>query len=217
VTEAVGCRVRFLKPKLDSMLRFAITDRFLFTNGDTGPLIERCGVLAQSGIDFILIREKDLPAGQLVTLCREILTAVRALGATTQVIVSSRVDVAIAAHLDGVHLSSHPGELTPDQVHQLMPDAFVSVSCHTLDKVVQAKTNGASAILFAPIFGKMARGAEVAEGVGLDRLREACEAADKMPVLALGGVTHANAMDCSAAGAAGVAGIRLFFAPTTEL
>jgi thiamine-phosphate pyrophosphorylase len=194
------------------MLRFAITDRFLFTNGDTGQLIERCGALAQSGIDFILVREKDLPAGELVELCREVLAAIRAVGAKTRVLVSSRVDVAMAAGLDGVHLSSQAGELTPEQVRRLMPEAFVSISCHTVEEVRRAKANGASSILFAPVFDKTVRGTQVSQGVGLDRLREACEAVGgDVPVFAMGGVTPANTPDCLAAGAKGVAGIRLFF------
>ena len=47
---------------------------------------------------------------------------------------------------------------------------------------------------------------------GLEALRRACAAAEGIPVLALGGVTSINARDCLTAGAAGVAGIRLFAA-----
>ncbi len=50
----------------------------------------------------------------------------------------------------------------------------------------------------------------VGEGVGLGRLQEACKEAGDTPVLALGGVTWPRAELCIEAGAAGVAGIRLF-------
>ncbi|ADW70499.1 thiamine monophosphate synthase [Granulicella tundricola MP5ACTX9] len=210
MTQAVHCQRRFIRPKLDSMLRYAITDRFLLGKGDTGRLIERCGALAQTGIDFILVREKDLPAGELVQLCRQIAAA--AQGSATQILVSSRVDVALAAGVAGVHLSSQPGELTPAQVRQLMPSAFISVSCHSLEEIRRARLGGASAALFAPVFGKTIQGQEVSAAIGLDALRAACAEAAPMPVFALGGVTNENAASCGAAGAAGIAGIRIFYA-----
>ena len=62
-------------------------------------------------------------------------------------------------------------------------------------------------MLFSPVFEKLS-GASLAQG--LEGLRQACAAAQGIPVFALGGVTAANAQDCVAAGAAGIAGIRLF-------
>ena len=70
----------------------------------------------------------------------------------------------------------------------------------------RAGHDGASFAVLAPIFEKVATGAT---GIGLDVLREAC-AASRLPVLALGGVNLANARACLDAGAAGIAGIRLF-------
>jgi thiamine-phosphate pyrophosphorylase len=71
---------------------------------------------------------------------------------------------------------------------------------------VQAETDGADLAVFAPVFEK--KDAPGARPTGLTQLQEACRA--KIPVLALGGVTLPNAPSCLAAGAAGIAGIRLF-------
>jgi thiamine-phosphate pyrophosphorylase len=60
-------------------------------------------------------------------------------------------------------------------------------------------------ILFSPIFEKLSHQTQ-----GLEGLRQACAAAQGIPVFALGGVTAANAAECIAAGATGVAAIRLF-------
>ena len=96
---------------------------------------------------------------------------------------------------------------------------LLGVSCHTQADVLSAEAHGADFVVFGPVFEK--RGAEV-DPVGLEDLRGACshiathdkkvEAgfASGMPILALGGVTLSNARDCVAAGAAGIAGIRLF-------
>ena len=174
-------------------------------------LAKRCGELARGGVDFILVREKQLSAGDLAEVCREVLGAARAFGAGTKVLVAGRVDVATAVGADGVNLSGAAGELTAVQVRGLMPGAFVSVSCHSAADVVRARDTGASAVLFGPVFGKTVDGVEVVPGVGLEALREACLLAGEMPVFALGGVGASTAGACVEVGASGVAAIRMFF------
>jgi len=83
----------------------------------------------------------------------------------------------------------------------------VSRACHSVEEVRAARD--ASLIVFAPVFEKV-DSADGREGVGLSVLAQACRSAGEVPVIALGGVTPENAADCIAAGAAGVAGIRLF-------
>jgi thiamine-phosphate pyrophosphorylase len=91
--------------------------------------------------------------------------------------------------------------------------AVISVACHHAEEAAEAPELGASMIVFAPVFEKSVRerDAEVMlPGSGLAALSAACKAAGDVPVLALGGVTAENAGLCIEAGAAGVAGIRLF-------
>jgi thiamine-phosphate pyrophosphorylase len=89
----------------------------------------------------------------------------------------------------------------------LATDHFlVAASCHSNEDVIRADSEGADFAVFAPVFGK--NNAPGRQPTGLAALHEACRA--KIPVLALGGVTMGNAASCLDAGAAGVAGIRLF-------
>lgn len=193
------------------MLRYAITPGLLTT--PSGPkvdsLVKRCAELSHDGVDFLLVREKALPSGALTLLCRAIASAIA--GSPTQLLVAGRIDVALAVGAQGVHLSSAPGELIPAQVRQLFPAAYVSISCHTLAEVSIARQNHADAILFAPIFGKQIGAAQIVPPAGLEALRAACLASASVPVFALGGVTSPAFVSCLQAGAAGVAGIRLFF------
>ena len=206
------------------MMRFAITDRRLGLEAEEQAdelglqrrLVEACAAVALDGVDTLLIREKDLPAGQVVLLSRRIVAAVRSANPATKILIARRPDVALVTVAEGVHLSAAPGELTPAQVRRLLPQAFVSISCHTLAEVERARDQSASAILFGPVFGKVVAGKEVVPGVGLDLLREACALAAGVPVLALGGVTRVNTPACLAAGAAGIAAIRLFFASSNR-
>lgn len=200
------------------MLRCAITDGTasgLVSAAWSEQMREQVHRWAADGIDLIQLREKNIEAGGLFALAEAAIETLRAMRSQTKLVVNTRADVAIAAQADGVHLTSHPDELTPEQVRMLFARAgltrpVVSVSCHTAEEVTRARVNGADFILFGPVFEKRVAGEMVREGVGMDALRVACELADPVPVLALGGVTAENIGECSAAGAAGVAGIRTF-------
>jgi thiamine-phosphate pyrophosphorylase len=205
------------------MLRCAITDSTAVAE-DAGSrhakLLEQAHRWALRSaldrIDLVQLREKHLEAGDLLRLAEALLQILRTNRASpTRLLINSRVDVAVAAGADGVHLTSRPGELTPAQVrtvfaHAGRPTPLVSVSCHTLDDVRRAKENRAGYILFGPVFEKRVDNQVVKDGVGMDLLRQACELVHPLPVLALGGVTEENTPLCLQAGAAGIAAIRLF-------
>ena len=190
------------------MLRCAIT------SGDGWAAIAQAQRWAVEGVEFVQLREKQLDAGELVKLTAAMQAALRE-GGKTKLLVNGRADVAVAAGADGVHLTSRAGELTAEQVRRVFRAAgvgepLVSASCHSLEEVHRAVDGGVDLILFGPVFEKRVAGEVVVAGMGLEALREACAAADKTPVLALGGVTWESAELCVEAGAAGVAGIRLF-------
>jgi thiamine-phosphate pyrophosphorylase len=211
------------------MLRCAIT------SGDGWAATSQARRWAAEGVEFVQLREKELGVGELVQLAAAMQAALREEG-KTKLLVNGRVDVAVAAGADGVHLTSKAGELTAEQVRRVFRAAgvgepVVSVSCHSLAEVRGAADGGVDLILFGPVFEKRVlhpnrqrtpaggpgAGETVVAGVGLEVLREACAAAGKTPVLALGGVTWESSQLCVEAGAAGVAGIRLFYdAETTQ-
>ena len=190
------------------MLRCAIT------SGDGWTALSQAQRWAAEGVEFVQLREKQLGTGELVRLAAAMQAASREAG-KTKLLVNGRADVAVAAGADGVHLTSRAGELTAEQVRCVFQAAgagepVVSTSCHSLEEVRRAVGGGVDLILFGPVFEKRVRGEVVVAGVGLKALREACAAAGKTPVLALGGVTWESAERCVEAGAAGVAGVRLF-------
>lgn len=212
------------------MLLYYITDRKQLPGGDAeqrSALLAAIVRAARAGVDFIQLREKDLRLRDLELLAREALHAVRENSATTRLLINSRTDVALALGLDGVHLTST--DLGPAEVRAIHAAAnrtraplspfVVAVSCHSASDVRLGESHGADFVVLAPIFEKIqAR----QSGIGLDALSQAArqnppdlrvEAGDNrvgIPVLALGGVTLENAAACIVAGAAGVAGIRLF-------
>ena len=109
------------------MLRCAITSGS-YSMGDAARW-------AQDGIDFIQLREKKINAEELIDLARTMLEEIASvLDAKTRLLINGRPDVAIAAGAAGVHLTSHPDELTPEQVRTVFAgagsaDPVISVRC----------------------------------------------------------------------------------------
>lgn len=200
------------------MLRYAITSRALYPGNELqqqAALLREASRWVAEGIDIIQLREKDLPAADIAALARKILQTIAAKASPTRVLINSRPDIALATGAHGVHLTALPDELTIGQVRSLYDSAsrtapIITISCHTLEDVHRARVNRADAILFAPVFEKIIAGETITPGKGIDRLRAACLAASPIPVYALGGVTLERAAACLDAGAAGIAGIRLF-------
>ena len=220
-------------------LLYYITDRKQLAHAETERrqlLLAKIAEAAACGVDYIQLREKDLSSRELEVLAREALKAVRSQkSSATRLLINSRSDIALAVGADGVHLRSQ--DISVHEAHRVyelwavegrtprlsanfheMAKALpynnspsespsrswlVAVSCHAEDEVRAAAADGADFAVFAPVFEK-----EGGSPVGLDALRRACHS--RIPVLVLGGVTVENAQSCLHAGAAGIAGIRLF-------
>jgi thiamine-phosphate pyrophosphorylase len=188
------------------LLLYYITDRMQFAGDEASrrrALLEKIAEAARCGVDFVQLREKDLSGRELETLARDAARTVRENSSTTRLLINARTDVAIACGADGVHLRSE--DVLPGEVRAAWKQTapVISVSCHSTDEVARAAADGADFAVFAPVFEK-----QNSVAAGLSALRAARE--HPIKVLALGGVTLENARECMEAGAAGVAGIRLF-------
>ena len=195
-----------------------ITDRRslpLATSLDASDLLlKRIGALAPAGIDWIQIREKDLGGRDCAALCARAIDAVRlaAGGAHTRVIVNDRLDIALSLGAGGVHLGEDG--LPVGETRKLLAardapaDFLCGVSCHSLETARLAEQSGADYIFFGPIFTTPSK-ATYGPPQGLRRLEEVARSV-VIPVIAIGGINLASASSCLAAGAAGLAAIRLF-------
>ena len=205
-------------------LLYYITDRSQLPGDENArrrALLAKIGEAAQAGVDYIQLREKDLGTRALEAFAQE---AVRILHEeerrasqpnTTRLLINSRTDIALAVGAGGVHLRAD--DVSALEVAEIWNSCgagalargispLIAVSCHSASDVLRAQSEGADFVVFAPVFEK--RGVTGVKPKGCATLKQACAA--KIPVLALGGVTLKNAACCLAAGAAGIAGIRLF-------
>lgn len=80
-------------------------------------------------------------------------------------------------------------------------------SCHNLTELQEAVSAGLDYVFYSPIFPTKSH--PEAEGVGLEALKQFCTTSD-LPTIALGGINPENEAECLAAGAQGIAGIRMF-------
>ena len=185
------------------MLRCYITGRHSLPAGVA--LLDNIARNLAAGIEWIQIREKDLSARDLFDLTRQALSLPNPH--RSKILVNTRLDVALAAGATGAHLPA--GSPAPRVWRAITPPGFlIGVSCHTLDEVRAAEDQGANYAMFGPVFAPRSKATGL-EPRGIEGLAQAARAVN-IPVLALGGITAANAEDCVQAGAAGIAAISLY-------
>jgi thiamine-phosphate pyrophosphorylase len=177
------------------MIRYYVTDRH------QGDVLASAARAIRDGVEMIQVREKDLSARELYSLVCRIRDL--ASGAKTRILVNDRLDIALAAGIDGVHLPSNglPAHLVRPLVKLL------GVSTHSIEDALKAEKAGADFVVFGPVFDSPGK-----TPVGLAPLKEVASAI-RLPVFAIGGITRENAQQAIQAGAAGIAGIRLFQLP----
>ena len=153
------------------------------------------------GARVLQLRAKDLPSGAFLELADALVTLADDYEAI--VIVNDRVDVARLSGADGVHVGQD--DLPPATAReQLGPEAVVGFSTHTVTQVEAALREPVSYIAVGPVFGTSTKETGYT-AVGLDLVSAAARANGLRPVVAIGGVTLANARSAIDAGASSVA------------
>jgi thiamine-phosphate diphosphorylase len=186
-----------------------VTDRRRLVPAGASPEAARACLVAQAryaadaGVDLIQVRERDLDAGGLLALAGALVAVTR--GTRTRIVVNDRLDVALAAGADGVHLR---GDSTPvAAVRRIAPAGFViGRSVHSVAEARAAA--GADYLIAGTVFASASKPA-AAPLLGIEGLRTIVQAA-AVPVLAIGGIDAGRFSDIASTGAAGVAAIGLF-------
>jgi thiamine monophosphate synthase len=166
----------------ESCLLYYITDRTAFPGDEFSRrrrLLEKISEAARAGVDYIQLREKDLPTRDLESLAREAVKFIAQLRTEnrelrTALLINSRTDVALAVGADGVHLRST--DISPKEVRRIWtncragsgdegscgagtlarqlspPDPLIAVSCHSPAEVIQAATQRSNLRRLRPSF-----------------------------------------------------------------
>jgi thiamine-phosphate pyrophosphorylase len=191
-------------------LFYLITDRSAVR---AGTLVDMCAAalsVAPRGTVALQVREKDLPARDLYRLALELREVCSRYAAP--MIVNDRVDIALAARADGVHLPFD--SIGVAMARRLVGDGMmIGASTHSPPDVASAAREGADFVVFGPVYDPISKGA-YRPAWGREGLVAACHAGS-VPVYALGGVTPERARDLMSAsdpdarpaGAAGIGSI----------
>ena len=153
--------------------------------------------IAEAGVDGFQVRAKGLADADLLAFAQSVIAAVGPLGAT--VVVNDRVDIALAAGADGVHLGR--ADVPVAVARRLAPDLLIGATCRDRDQARQAATDGADYAGFGPVFATASK-AGLPSPLGTDAVRAA---AGILPLVAIGGIDAVTARAVRTAGADGVA------------
>ncbi len=159
---------------------------------------------AEAGVDLVQVRERDVEAAALIDLVADIRGAVR--GSATRVVVNDRIDVALAAGADGVHLRAD--SIPPRRAREMAAAGFLIG--RSVRSAAEAREHApwADFLVAGTVFPTPSKPA-ADRWLQAGGLRDIVSAAS-VPVLAIGGVTLDRVGDVAATGAAGVAAIGLF-------
>ena len=158
-------------------------------------------VAVEVRIPLIQMREKHLSGRDLYNLVKSVMKLTD--GSNTKVLVNDRVDVAIAARADGVHL---PANSVPiEVVRRSVPKTFlIGLSAHSENDVSTSSANSADFVVLGPVYPTPGKG----KPLGLYKFETIVNGHAELPILGLGGIEESNFQVVLGAGAAGFAAIR---------
>jgi thiamine-phosphate pyrophosphorylase len=173
-------------------------------------LLERLGTLAARAPTVmprvaVQLRDPFRATRDLLLLAKRLRAHADELG--YRLLVNDRIDVAILARADGVHLG-RASMCAADARRLLGPDAFVSIACHDTADVLAAARAGADACTLSPVFASPGKGPPLGTEAIVAAKRALADAGLAIAVVALGGIDASSALLAFDAGADGVASIR---------
>ena len=152
------------------------------------------------GVTSVQLRAKRLGGRAMFELACDLRDRCAAAGALF--FVNDRVDVAIAAAADGVHVGVH--DVPVEETRRLIGQGMVlGYSPLDLGEVAVARARGADYVGLGPVFGTASKADAQAE-LGVAALAEQIRAAN-LPAVGIGGIDTANADSVIRAGSDGVA------------
>jgi thiamine-phosphate pyrophosphorylase len=186
---------------------YAVIDaEVLFEHGISLAAVARD--LRAAGVTLLQYRDKNGSPQEILRACAVLRKAFAS--SPCRLILNDRADLAVLASFDGVHVGQ--GDLSPEDARRVVgPNTIVGVSTHTDEQVQAANQTCADYIAIGPVFTTATK-LNPDPVVGLEGVRRA-RALTRKPLVAIGGITRANARSVIESGADSIAVISALFAP----
>ena len=155
--------------------------------------------LAAAGCTLLQYRNKAGNARQMLSDARELRAR---LGENVKLVMNDRADLCLAAGFEGLHVGQD--DLSPESARRIIgPTLCLGVSTHNPEQLAEADKTSADYLAIGPVFATNSK-PNPDPVVGLEGVRRARELTSK-PLVAIGGITRANARSVIDAGADTVA------------
>ena len=162
---------------------------------------EQVELLSRGGASLIQLREKRLSPREFYEQAKAAVAGAARYG--VQLLINDRVDLALGVGAHGVHLGQD--DMPPDAARKLLgPNAVIGYSTHNIEQAIAATKLPIDYLAIGPIFATTTK-SDTAPVLGLEGLRTVRRAIGVFPLVAIGGITQANARDVIGAGADSVA------------
>jgi len=198
----LGLRDMISIPRLYAIVDSAARD-------STQDLVRYARELFDAGCTLLQYRNKSGNARLMLEQARELRRQLRAgvpaphaPAPHVRLIMNDRADLCLAAEFDGVHVGQD--DLSPESVRKIIgPDRWLGVSTHNPEQLSEADLTSADYLAIGPVFATSSK-EKPDPVVGLEGVRRA-RALTRKPLVAIGGITRANAASVIEAGADSVA------------
>ena len=176
---------------------YLVTDRPLSLGRDIEYIVREA---VEGGATIVQLREKECPTGEFVALARRLKTLLAPLG--IPLIINDRVDVALAADADGVHIGQ--SDMPYEDARRLLGyDKIIGLSVESFEDLERANALDVDYIGISPVYGTPTK-TDTAQPFGIEGLRKAVELSAH-PTVAIGGMNQQTVAEVMATGCDGVA------------
>lgn len=175
---------------------YLVTDRRLAGNR---PLTEVVSKAVAGGVTVVQLREKDCSSREYLELALELK---KILPPGVPFIINDRLDVALAAGADGIHLGQSDLPAGVARKH-LGPGAIIGLSVENIEQLEEARIQPVDYLAISPIFSTPTK-TDTGPAWGLEGLARARKMTD-LPLVAIGGINEHNAAEVIRGGADGLA------------
>jgi len=187
----------FLSNPIQLPRLYAILDASQFPDGPA--LFAAAEDMAAGGVTLLQYRNKMGTTRQILEDARELK---RRVGQSVRLIMNDRSDLCMAAGYDGLHVGQD--DLSPEGARRMIgSDLWLGVSTHNPEQLEVANTTSADYLAIGPVFVTSSK-ERPDPVVGVEGVRRARQLTRK-PLVAIGGISRANALEVIKAGADAVA------------